>query len=222
MKTPIPAPALERLCSLYQLLCRMEGEDLVRVSSTELGRRTGQPAHTIRKDISFLGEIGNSGAGYEVSRLKDHLFSKLGLQREKRACIVGLGRLGSAILSSSNIANEAFRIVAGFDSDVNKLETIKTAIMVFPSHEIADVVRRMAIELAIIAVPAARAQEVADRLAGGGIRGILNLAPTPVMVPPGVFIRNIDIAGELRILSAMSGVQLASQGHGVPCPTVLL
>ncbi len=211
MKTTIPTPAIVRLCSLSQLLCRMENEGIPRASSTEFARRTGLPAHTIRKDISFLGEIGNTGAGYEISRLRNHLFSNLGLKQEKKACLVGLGRLGSAILASPNLAGEGFRIAAGFDSDVNKLETIKTSIMVYPSHEIVEIVRKMGIELGIIAVPADNAQEVADRLVAGGVRGILNIAPTPITVPAGsCFVRNIDIAGELRILSAMIGNKATS------------
>jgi redox-sensing transcriptional repressor len=96
--------------------------------------------------------------------------------------------------------------VAGFDSDVNKLETIKTAIMVFPSYDIAEIVKKMGIELAIIAVPVSHAQEMADRLITGGIRGILNLTPTVITIGGNrCFVRNIDIAGELRILSAMIG-----------------
>ena len=206
MKTSLPNPTIIRLCALYQLLCLMEREGAVRVSSTELGRRTGQPPHSIRKDISCLGEIGNSGAGYAVPALKNNLATHLGLNTVKKACIAGLGRLGSAILASPNLAGREFSIVAGFDSDVNKLETIRTAIMVFPSHEISEVVKKMAIELAIIAVPAARAQEVADRLMAGGIRGILNLAPTVITTGEhACIVRNIDVAGELRILSAMIG-----------------
>jgi len=204
MKTSIPHPAIVRLCSMYQLLCRMEEEGIAHVSSTELGRRVGQPSHTIRKDISHLGEVGNTGSGYDVSRLKNHLITHLGLKRETKACIVGLGRLGSAILASPTLVGEEFRIVAGFDSDVNKIETIKTAIMVFPSYDIAEVVQKMGIQFAIIAAPAAHAQEAADRLVTGGIRGILNFAPAVITVrDKECFVRNVDIAGELRILSAM-------------------
>jgi redox-sensing transcriptional repressor len=182
----------------------MEEEGIVQVSSTELGRRTGQPSHTIRKDINYLGEIGNTGLGYDISRLKNHLIAHLGVKRERKACIVGLGRLGSAILASLSLAGEEFHIVAGFDSDVNKIETIKTAIMVFPSYDISEVVKKMGIELAIIAVPAGRTQEVADRLITGGIRGILNLTPTVITVRSNdCVVRNVDISGELRILSAM-------------------
>ncbi len=206
MKTPIPQASIIRLCSIYSLLRRMEGEGIAQVSSTELGRKTGWPRDTIRKDINYFGEIGAVGSGYDVSRLKDHLFSNLGLGRERKACIVGLGRLGSAILESPNLAGEEFRIVAGFDSDINKLETIKTDIMLFPSHEIVEMVKKMGIELAIIAVPAARAQEVADRLVTGGVKGILNIAPAVITVGAGgCVVRNIDVAGELRILSAMIG-----------------
>ena len=199
----IPQPAVIRLCSIYQLLCRLAVEGVLDISSTELEEKTGVPSHTIRKDINFLGEVGTSGKGYEVAKLKGHLESNLGLNKKRKACIVGLGRLGSAILQSQLLAGEEFRIVAGFDSNINVLETITTPISVYPSYEIAEIVRRMEIELAVLAVPPAGAQEAVERLVEGGVRGIVNFAP--VIIKPkrkGVFVRNIDITGELRILSA--------------------
>jgi redox-sensing transcriptional repressor len=200
----IPQPTIIRLCSIYQLLCGLEKEGVKRVSSAELEERTGVPSHSIRKDISFIGEVGSTVSGYEVTKLREQILNNLGFKREKRACIVGLGRLGSAIMEWSLLAEGEFRIVAGFDSNINKVETIRTAIGVFPSYEITDVVRRMDIELGIVAVPPAGAREVADRLMEAGVRGIVNFAP--VIIKPklsGYFVRNVDIANEMRILSVM-------------------
>jgi redox-sensing transcriptional repressor len=204
MNKNIPQPTIVRLCSIYRLLCGLEKEGVKNVSSTELEGITGVPSHTIRKDISFIGEIGDTGKGYEVLKLKTHILNNLGLNRERKACIVGLGRLGSALMQWPLLAEGEFRIVAGFDSNINKVETIKTAISVFLSHEIPEVVKRMGIEMGIIAVPPARAQEVADQLMDAGIQGIVNCAP--IIIKPtssDCFVRNIDIAGELRILSVM-------------------
>ena len=208
MNKNIPQPTIIRLCSIYQLLCNLEKEGVKKVSSAELEEKTGVPSHTIRKDISFIGEVGSTGSGYEVVKLKHHILNNLGLNRERKACIVGLGRLGSAIMQWPLLEEGEFRIVAGFDSDINKVETIKTSISVFPAHEIPDVVKRMGIELGIIAVPPARAQEVADRLMEVGIQGIVNFAATIIKSRRNdCFIRNRDIGGELRILSAMMGMK---------------
>jgi redox-sensing transcriptional repressor len=207
MKNTIPQPTIIRLCSIYELLCNLEKEGVKRVSSTELEERTGVPSHSIRKDISYIGEVGSTGSGYEVARLREHILRNLGFDRERKACIVGLGRIGSAIMQWPLLAEGEFRIVAGFDSNINKVETIKTPIGVFPAYEIPDVVKRMGIELGIIAVPPAAAQEVADRLMEAGVRGIVNFAP--VIIKPrsaGCFVRAIDIANELRILSVMMAI----------------
>jgi redox-sensing transcriptional repressor len=207
MKKLIPQSSIIRLCSIYELLCGLEKEGVKTLSSSKIEERTGVPSHTIRKDISFIGEVGNTGRGYDVSTLKRHIAKKIGFDGTRKACIVGLGQIGSAILQWPFWAEGEFRIVAGFDSNVNKVETMQSAVGIFPSYEITEVVKRMGIELGIIAVPPAGAQEVADRLADGGVRGIVNLAP--VIIKPKTtdcFVRNIDIVGELRVLSAMTGM----------------
>jgi redox-sensing transcriptional repressor len=201
----IPQPTLIRLCGIHQFLCVLEREGISSISSPELEKKIGVPSHTIRKDINYLGEIGCIGSGYDVAKLKNHIAEKLHFFTDQKTCIVGLGHLGLAMLYSPKRAGEGFSIVAGFDSNVNKLETIKTSIPLFPSHEIPDVVRRMAIEIAIIAVPPQSAQEVTARLVEGGIKGIVNFAPTIINPDKeGVFVRNIDIAVECRILSVLS------------------
>jgi redox-sensing transcriptional repressor len=204
MNKLIPQPAIIRLCALYQLLCTMEKEGIIKVSSAELEEKTGMPSHTIRKDISFIGEVGSTKSGYEVVKLKQHIQNDLGLNRQRTACIVGLGRIGSAVMQWPLFSEGEFRIVAGFDSDINKVETIKTAVSVFPSYEIPEVVRRTGVEVGIIAVPPGHAQEVADRLMEAGVKGIVNLTPAIITAKRNdCFIRSMDIGGELRILSAM-------------------
>ena len=204
MTKNISQPTVIRLCSIYRLLRGLEKDGLKKISSAELEEMTGIPSHTIRKDISFIGEVGETGKGYEVSKLKQHLLNNLGFNRERKACVVGLGRLGSTIMQRPILAEGEFRVVAGFDSNINKVETTKASIAVFPSNEMPDVVKRMGIELGIIAVPPASAQKAADCLMEAGVKGILNFAP--VIIKPksadGI-VRNIDIAGELRILSVM-------------------
>jgi len=202
MKKELPQPTIIRLCSIFQLLGSLERNTIV--SSKDLERTTGISSLTIRKDLKFLGGVGNTGSGYEVGKLKTKLADFLGFTVERKACVVGLGQIGGALIQAPIIAGGEFRIVAGFDSSINKLETIKTKIPVFPSHEIPEVAKTMGIELGIIAVPSVSAQEACDRLIDGGVRGIVNYAP--VIVKPrnaNCFVRNMDITGELRILSAM-------------------
>jgi redox-sensing transcriptional repressor len=158
----------------------------------------------VRKDISCLGEIGNIGSGYSVARLKEHIAERFQIQKPRNACIVGLGRLGSAVLDYDGFNATPFRIVAAFDSNVNRLETIHTNIELFPAYEIPEIVRRKQVELAIIAVPAAVVQQTADQLIEAGVKGIVNFTATVIRTAAnGVHVMNVDVVRELIILSTL-------------------
>ena len=200
-KKEIPIPALSRLLGVYRLLDTYKQEKITSVSSTELGKRLGAKPDSIRKDVSFLGEIGNYGGGYDVDKLKAHIREKHDLDKQRNLCVVGLGRLGTAVLHYSDFPERGFNIVAGFDSNINKLETIQTKIELYPAYEITDVVRRKKIDMGIITVPEKSAQETADRLIDGGVRGIINFSPAVLRMRPNVFIKNIDLLGECGLLS---------------------
>ena len=200
----ISQPTINRLCAIYQILVEAEKTGVVTISSSELGEKAGIGSHNVRKDISSMGGIGSGGAGYEVTKLKNAIALKFGFTDQKLTCIVGLGRIGTALLQHAQNAQGEFRIIAGFDSNINKLETIKTTINVFPAYQIPEMIRKMGIELGILSVPEAAAQEAAGRMIEGGIRGIINFTAAHISVPSnGVFVKNIDITGELRILTAL-------------------
>ncbi len=203
MSSVIPVPAVTRLCALYQVLCDMFDEGMVTVSSAALGERLGVGAHNVRKDVSYLAEPGSGGAGYDVARLKEIIAVRLGFDREKKTCVVGLGRLGSAILQHDRFSGGEFHIVAGFDSDVNLVETIKTPVNVFPAYEMTEVVQRLKVDMGILAVPSVNAQECAERLVRGGVKGIINFTPAVIRMEKPVQVRNVDLTGEFRILSAL-------------------
>ncbi len=202
----IPKPAIERLVLLARLLEEQEMAGRSRLSSAELSGLTGIPAHTIRKDVSHLGQSGgiSGGSGYPVAVLGRLIRGALGLDRPRTACLVGLGRLGSAILAYSGFSGSGYRLAAGFDSSLNRLEILRTTVPLYPAHRIPEVVLREGVELGIIAVPSAAAQETAERLLRGGVRGIVNFAPTVIRnLPPGVVIRNVSVTGEFDVLSAL-------------------
>jgi len=189
---------------VFQLCDELLLQGQTSISSTGMGKRLGVAAHTLRKDLNCLGEIGNTGSGYDVSRLRFHLAENLGFSEVRKACIVGLGRLGSALLEYDRFTPSGVSNVAGIDANVNRIETIRTDIKVCPAYEMADVVRREAIELALITVPGPAAQGVADALMDAGIKGIVNFAP--VVIETGAFdvaVRNMDVVNEMRILASL-------------------
>ncbi|MBN1756802.1 MAG: redox-sensing transcriptional repressor Rex [Chitinispirillaceae bacterium] len=205
MEKSLPIPVLCRLSSLYDYLTNLHKKGVSRISSNELGMVLGQTSHTIRKDISFLGAAGTAGTKYSIDDLLALLTDRLGFNQVKKCCIVGLGRIGSALMEHFSVYDQQeFRLVAGFESNINRLETLHSPIALYPAYRIEEIIRQMRIELAMIAVPPQNAQEVADRCCGGGVTGILNFTPTVVKVDnEAVFIRSIDISGELRVLSAL-------------------
>jgi len=203
MKKHLPKPAIERLCILYRLCDDLRARAVQRVSSKVLGQLLGTGSYTIRKDINYLGEVGDIGSGYSPERLYNRIRFVLGLDKKRSACIVGLGRLGSAILAYERFADSGFSIVAGFDSNINKLETIRTTVELYPAYEIADIVRKKNIEIGVIAVPASAAQETADRLIEGGVRAIVNFSPALFSYDSSrIFVTHMDIIREFTILSA--------------------
>ncbi len=203
MRQDIPIPAIERLSILYTVLERLEKEERTTVSSKELGRIMNVPPHTIRKDINYFGQTGTEN-GYNVLALKSTIESRLHFDNPRKACIVGLGRMGNAIMNFSGFLDSNIKIVAGFDSNINRLETLVTDIPLHPAYAIPEVVKSKGIELGVITVPPSSAQLTADRLIQGGIKGIINFAPVILNGDsPHIEIRNFYILEEFRILSAL-------------------
>ena len=204
MTNEFPLPTINRLCQIFNLLTELEKSNIVKVSSSEMGATLGISPQSIRKDISLVGDPGSTGARYDVAKLKAHLSEKFGFDKVRNACIVGVGRLGSAILDYSQLGMHGYRIIAGFDSSMNTIETKKTKVKLYPAYQMAEVVRRENIELAVLCVPAQAAQSTADKLSEAGIRGIVNFTPAVLKnAKDDLFIVQIDVVKEFRILSAM-------------------
>jgi redox-sensing transcriptional repressor len=208
MKAAIPLPTVDRLCLLFYYLEELLARGQRRVSSSRLAEALGIGAHSIRRDISCLGEVGDTGAGYPVARLRDHIAQKLGLNRPQKTCVVGLGRLGSAILAYGPLGESGFDIVAGFDTNINRIETIRTSVPVYPAYEMGDIVRREGIRLAVLAVPPAAAQESVEHLVDAGVRGVVNFTPAVIRYDRGtVYVRHMDVRQELAVLTAQMGLE---------------
>lgn len=200
---------INRICRVFGYLDSLEKKGIDFVSSRELAEAIGTTQYTIRKDISFLGVKGYTRKGYDVASLKEELGEKLQLTKKRKACIVGLGRLGTALLNYENFQDDGFEIVAGFDCSINKIERIQTSVDIFPVSCLEDVVRQRSIELGIIAVPAEFAQEVADKLNNAGVKGVLNFSTVKIIVPKHIIHLDMDFTSALRFIAArfMAGKQ---------------
>jgi redox-sensing transcriptional repressor len=202
MSDTIPEPAKKRLLHLMRLFERyaLAGEGGP-VTSARAEALTGWPRDTIRKDISCLGGAAGSSAGYDPELLVPLIKQALGLDRRRKICVVGLGRLGSALLYFTPPELGEFEHAAVFDTNVNRVEILKAGMPLYPAYKMAEVIGRFGIEIAMLCVPAARAQAAAEKCAAAGIRGILNFAPVALRLPPEVEARNVNVTGELRSLA---------------------
>jgi len=198
---------LERICRIFGYLNRSEKRGIDFVSSKDLAKVIGITEATIRKDISLMGVTGYDRKGYEVKALKQELAEKWNLSKKRKACIVGLGRLGAALLDYENFQEDGFEVVAGFDSSVNKIERIKTNVDVFAVDRLKDIVRDRSIELGIVTVPANAAQAVVEQLVDAGVRGILNFSPVKVDVPDNIIYLHMDFTSSLRFIAAQFAIQ---------------
>ncbi|WP_037571072.1 redox-sensing transcriptional repressor Rex [Spirochaeta cellobiosiphila] len=204
MSQNIPKPAIKRLASLYPMLSKLLEEGQKSLSSQELGTLVGAPAHTIRKDFSYLKDKPISTGTYNLSELRDVIGAALGLTSKSKTCIVGLGELGQAIMNYPVLLGDNYNLVAGFDTNINRLEILKTPLPLFPAYELPEVVAQKQILLGILAVDTAYVDKSLQRMIEGGIKGILNLSP--IILPEqieSVQIRNIFLSGELNLLEGL-------------------
>lgn len=190
----IPDVVIRRLPIYARSLAYLEQEGVKSVSSQELGERIGVTAAQIRKDLSYFGEFGKQGIGYDVKLLLGHIRRILGLTEEWEVALVGVGHLGEAIAEGlgQHFRSRGILITALFDTDPNKIGKQINGLTIQDDSEMIGTISQRNIRLAIVAVPPQRAQEVVDMLVEAGVRGILNYAPTVVQVPENVWVRYID------------------------------
>ena len=202
-RTPaqIPDVVVQRLPNYLRALRTLRDEGTEVVSSQELGDALSVTPAQIRKDLSYFGRFGKQGRGYSVPHLVLDLIRILGLERAWPVVLVGVGRLGQAIVTYPGFTPEGFHIQAAFDSDSNVVGTRVAGVEVRSVQEFQKYVAQHGIEIAIVAVPGEQAQTVIDELAEAGIRAIVNYAPANPRVPPGVRVRTIDPVQALQTMT---------------------
>ena len=191
-RTEVPEVVVARLPQYVRILSRLLEDGVDVVSSHQLGERLQVTPAQIRKDLSYFGRFGKQGRGYSVDSLLERLRQILGLNTYWNVAVVGVGRLGRAIISYPGFTPDGFRLVAAFDADSAVEGEPVGDLTVSPMEHLKDLVESQQISIAIVAVPAEKTQEVVDLLTACGVRAILNYAPIAPQVRGEVRIRNID------------------------------
>ncbi len=188
----VPEVVVLRLPLYVRALTQLLADEMEVVSSQQLGSRLQMTPAQIRKDLSYFGRFGKQGRGYSVHFLLAELRQILGLDREWCACLVGVGRLGRAIINYPGFTPQAFNVVAAFDNNPEQVGQAFGRLTVQPMSELPETIAERDIRIGIVAVPASHAQTVIDALVQNRVQGILNYAPIAPQVPMGIVMRNID------------------------------
>lgn len=196
----IPRKSIYRLSIYQRCLQRLKANRVDTVSSEALAKAAGVKPTQLRKDLTYFGQFGTRGLGYNVDSLSSTIGDVLGHNRLQPVVLVGVGNLGSALLRYGGFRKEGFEVVAAFDIQP-KAGAESNPIPVLPLKQMTYFIEQNQVKMAILTVPAPSAQEVANLLISSGVQAILNFSPTVLDVPEDVVVNSVDLAVELENLS---------------------
>jgi len=192
---------VQRLSIYSRHLAQLISEGVITVSSGEIARGVGVSSAQVRKDLAYFGEFGTRGVGYNVQELYSHVMRILGLNHTWNVMIVGAGKLGSALAVYKGFEDRGFKVRSVLDVSEQRIGQQLGDLVVESLAFLEDRVSRENIDIGIITVPAAAAQEVTDKLIRAGVKAILNFSPRVLKVPDSVVLRNVDLSVNLEVLS---------------------
>ncbi|MBU1999241.1 MAG: redox-sensing transcriptional repressor Rex [Candidatus Omnitrophota bacterium] len=193
----IPQETARRLSLYLRSLKRLEQQQGV-ASSREITRFLNISSEQFRKDLSYFGEFGRRGIGYDIEILKKEIGKILGTNVVWRIVLVGVGKLGFALLGYPGFLEFNLQIIAAFDNDKNKIGQVLSGVKILNTLRMREVIKKEAIKIAMLCVPVDAAQDMAGDLARCGIKAILNFAPVNLVLPKNVCVSNVDMASELE------------------------
>ena len=197
----ITRKTIYRLSIYLRCLARLRENGIGTVSSEALAKAAGVKSTQLRKDLACFGTFGTRGLGYDVTELSTKIADELGTSRLQPVILVGVGNLGLALLSYRGFEKEGFEIIAAFDAELRRKRDKEIKQPIYGMDKLREFAQTHGVKMAILTVPAAAAQEVANLLVNSGITGILNFSPIVLSLPEEVIVNNVNLAIELENLS---------------------
>jgi redox-sensing transcriptional repressor len=197
-----PGASIRRLSNYLKVVEDLESKNEKVASSALLAEICNVNAAQVRKDFAYFGEFGIRGMGYNVKELKFHIKEILGINREWRIAVVGIGNMGSALLVYKDFLKQNYKIVAAFDIDpvsvIGRIsERMGKPVEILHVDRLKEVIKARNIEIGIITTPPEAAQQIADLLSETEVKGILNFAPSPVRAHGNVPLKNVFFTAAL-------------------------
>jgi redox-sensing transcriptional repressor len=189
----IPEKTVERLLVYRRALLSLKKEKKTSIFSHQVAQMAEATPVQVRRDFMQIGYFGSPVYGYNIDELITSISEFVDDDQTQKVALVGIGNLGRAVLDYLQKRRTNLAIAALFETDPAKVGSVLHGIRCYPTEQITDIVMQENIKVAILAVPENVAQEVADRLVRGGIRGIVNYASVRLNLPPDVFVENRDM-----------------------------
>ncbi|MDF2724331.1 MAG: Rex [Paenibacillus sp.] len=197
----ISEAVVRRLPVYLRFLNELSRRNVMMVSSQDLGQKLDLNPAQIRKDLAYFGEFGKKGIGYDVAYLIEKIRQILKLDQTIPVALVGAGNLGRALCNYNAYLKDNMKIVAVFDSFIEKIGSKINSLTVLPMSALAETIREHHVRIGIITVPAPEAQLVASQFVEAGIEAILNFAPVIIKVPNEVRVHHADFTTDLMSLA---------------------
>ena len=188
-----------RLLTYKGILLKFKSLGFIRVFSDNIAEALDISSSLVRKDFGIFGISGSQKGGYHIDRILEKINEILGTGDLQKVIIIGVGRIGEALIRYKGFENDGIKIVAGFETDHRKINP-QAEIPIYPVEELRDYVRKNSIKIAIMAVPEMVSQHTYELLREAGIKGILNFTPTSIKSSEGIVVNHVNIEHELANL----------------------
>ena len=199
-KKRIPLISVERLIIYRRCLLKLKQAAIAKISSNSLGKLTNITAVNIRKDLSYIGETGKPGFGYQVKELIVHIEKFMGMDHIHKVVLIGMGNIGASLLNYQNWQIRGFEIVGAFDKDKRKVNRVINGVKIQNCRRLQNFLKKHSISIAILAIPAGETQKKVNELAEFGVKGFYIISPIIVNVPKDCFVEYLDMISPLEFL----------------------
>ena len=200
--TKVSTAVIRRLPRYYRHLSELQEAGVVRISSSALGKSMGLTASQIRQDLFCFGEFGQQGYGYKVESLKEEIGEILGISRGHTLVVLGTGNLGRAIIQNFRFSGNGFQLLAAFDVNPAVVGGKIAGVPVYHADDLESFIAAHSVDVALLTVPIAAAQQMGDRLVRAGVKGIWNFTNYEIVcASPEVVVESVHFSDSLLTLS---------------------